>query len=82
MPYKRQVVVSDGSQLNQVSDTRPGRTLYDPGHPDADADGFVAYPNVDVNTELVDMMVARRVFEANASVFQAAKAMLRRSLDI
>ena len=54
----------------------------DPGHPDADADGFVAYPNVDVNTELVDMMVARRVFEANASVFQAAKAMLRRSLDI
>ena len=87
-PYRRQVVVAGGAgpdgtpQLQQVADPRPGRTLYDPGHPDADADGFVAYPNVDVNSELVDLMVARRVFEANASVFQAAKAMLRRSLDI
>ena len=70
------------SSTEQVSDPRPGRSLYDPGHPDADADGFVAYPNVDVNSEMVDLMVARRVFEANASVFQAAKAMLRRSLDI
>lgn len=87
-PYQRQIVVAGGTgtdggtETQQVSDPRPGRTLYDPGHPDADADGFVAYPNVDVNSELVDMMVARRVFEANASVFQAAKAMLRRSLDI
>jgi len=87
-PYQRQIVVAGGTgpdggtRTEQVSDPRPGRTLYDPGHPDADADGFVAFPNVDVNTELVDMMVARRVFEANATVFQAAKAMLRRSLDI
>ena len=87
-PYQRQIVTASGtgadggSQLQQVSDPRPGRSLYDPGHPDADADGFVAYPNVDVNTELVDMMVARRIFEANASVFQAAMVMLRRSLDI
>lgn len=87
-PYKRQVVtvsgdVSTGEAAAQaVTDPRAGRTMYDPGHPDADADGFVAYPNVDVNTELVDLMVARRVFEANASVFQAAKAMLRRALDI
>ncbi len=87
-PYKRQVVTVNGvagdatPSTQQVTDPRAGRMAYDPGHPDADADGFVAYPNVDVNTELVDMMVARRVFEANASVFQAAKAMLRRSLDI
>jgi len=86
-PYRRQVLVAGagsdgGSEVQQVADPRPGRSLYDPGHPDADADGFVAYPNVDVNSELVDLMVARRVFEANASVFQAAKAMLRRSLDI
>jgi flagellar basal-body rod protein FlgC len=55
---------------------------YDPGHPDANADGFVEYPNVDVNTELVDLMLARRIHEANATVFQAAKSMLRRALDI
>jgi flagellar basal-body rod protein FlgC len=63
-------------------DPRPGRMVYDPGHPDANTEGFVEYPNVDVNTELVDLMVARRVFEANASVFRAAKSMLLKALDI
>src|SRR5260221_11403340 len=77
-PYQRQVMV-DGKV---VSDPRPGRSVYDPGHPDAGVDGFVQYPNVDVNNEMVDLLVTRRVFEANASVFQAAKAMLRRALDI
>jgi len=65
-----------------VADERPGRRVYDPGHPDADADGFVEYPNVDINNELVDLMLARRVHEANATVFQAAKSMLRRALEI
>lgn len=87
-PYKRQVaeVVTDprtGATLTQVvQDPRPGRQQYDPGHPDADANGFVQYPNVDITTELVDLMIARRVHEANASVFQAAKSMLRRALEI
>lgn len=67
----------------QVSqDPRPGRMVYDPSHPDANELGFVEYPNVDVNTELVDLMVARRVFEANATVFRAAKSMLMKALDI
>ena len=75
--------VAEGAPVaSEVTDPRAGRRLYDPGHPDADADGFVTYPNVDVNTELVDLMVARRVFEANATVFQAAKSMLRRALEI
>lgn len=65
-----------------AQDPRPGRLVYDPAHPDANAQGFVEYPNVDVNTELVDLMVARRVFEANASVFRAAKSMLLKALDI
>ena len=65
-----------------VEDTSPGRMQYDPGHPDANADGYVEYPNVDINTELVDLMIARRLHEANASVGQAAKSMLRRALDI
>jgi flagellar basal-body rod protein FlgC len=83
--YRREIAVADGSgpdAVQTVEDARPGRLVYDPGHPDANADGFVAYPNVDLNTELVDMMIARRVHEANATVFQAAKAMLRRALDI
>jgi flagellar basal-body rod protein FlgC len=87
-PYQRQVASVSGETgtgtagLEVGTDPQPGRRLYEPGHPDADADGFVTYPNVDINTELVDLMVARRVHEANASVFQAAKAMLRRALDI
>jgi flagellar basal-body rod protein FlgC len=56
--------------------------VYDPGHPDADANGYVRYPNVEVTTELVDLMEARRVYEANATVFNAAKQLLRRALEI
>ncbi len=82
-PYQREVATANGDGTAEIAkDTTPGRKVYDPGHPDADADGFVTYPNVDMNTELVDLMIARRVFEANASVFQAAKSMLRRALDI
>jgi flagellar basal-body rod protein FlgC len=87
-PYKRQVAVTgrdaaSGEMVTRVvEDAQPGRKVYDPGHPDADADGFVTYPNVDLNSELVDLMIARRIHEANATVFQAAKSMLRRALDI
>ena len=65
-----------------VQDTSTGRTEYDPSHPDADETGYVHYPNVDLATETVDLMIARRMHEANATVFQSAKAMLRRTLEI
>jgi flagellar basal-body rod protein FlgC len=86
-PYQRQVAVGGsgpGGELETTvaRDTRPGRTVYDPGHPDADETGYVRYPNVDIATETVDLMMARRMHEANATVFTAAKAMLRRALDI
>jgi len=87
-PYKREVAEvgvdpATGQAGMRVSqDPRPGRMVYDPSHPDANAQGFVEYPNVDVNSELVDLMIVRRVHEANVSVFQAAKSMLRRALDI
>jgi flagellar basal-body rod protein FlgC len=86
--YRRQVAVArqdpaTGQTITQVEmDTQPGRMVYDPGHPDANAEGFVEYPNVDINNELVDLMLVRRVHEANATVFQAAKSMLKRALDI
>lgn len=65
-----------------VEDPTEGPLLYDPGHPDADANGYVRYPNVDTTQEMVDLLDARRIYEANATVFQSAKQMLRRSLDI
>lgn len=65
-----------------VEDASEGELRYDPGHPDANAQGYVRMPNVRVTDEMVDLMEARRVYEANATVFQAAKQLLRRALDI
>lgn len=87
-PYQRQVAVAGTDPVTGqpvttvVNDARAGRMEYDPGHPDADATGYVHYPNVDLANETVDLMIARRMHEANATVFQSAKAMLRRALDI
>jgi flagellar basal-body rod protein FlgC len=83
-PYRRRVALAENNngQVRVVNDATPGRLVYDPGHPDADANGYVTMPNVDIATETVDLMVARRMHEANATVFQAAKGMLRRALEI
>ena len=56
--------------------------IYDPSHPDADPDGYVTYPDVDVLVEMVDLMNASRAFEANVTVVNAAKQMIMKSLDI
>lgn len=66
-------VTEDGSE---------GPLVYDPGHPDANEDGYVRYPNVRVTDELVSMMESRRLYEANATVFDAVKSMLRRATEI
>jgi flagellar basal-body rod protein FlgC len=63
-------------------DATEGPLVYDPGHPDADGNGYVRYPNVRVTDEMIDMLDARRIYEANATVFQSAKAMLKKALDI
>ncbi|MEP6765705.1 MAG: flagellar basal body rod C-terminal domain-containing protein [Gemmatimonadaceae bacterium] len=65
-----------------AEDQNIGRLAYEPGHPDADANGYVHYPDINVTEENVNMYDAKRMYEANASVFQAAKSMLRASLDI
>lgn len=65
-----------------TEDNSQGPLVYDPAHPDADANGYVRYPNVRITDELVDMMDAKRMYEANATVFNAAKQMLRRAIDI
>ena len=56
--------------------------VYDPNHPDADANGFVVYPDLNILEEMSDMMIAGRVFEANVTVINAAKNMITKSLEI
>jgi flagellar basal-body rod protein FlgC len=60
----------------------PTRFEYDPGHPDANADGYVEYPNVEVIREMVDLMAASRAYEANVTVLNSTKSMLRKALEI
>jgi flagellar basal-body rod protein FlgC len=57
-----------------VNDQSPDRLVYDPGHPDADANGYVHMPNVDVVKEMVDMMAASRAYEANVTAIQESRS--------
>jgi|SRR5690554_6436021 len=65
-----------------VSDSSEPRLVYDPQHPDADADDYVAMPNVNVVQEMVDLISATRAYEANITALNAAKTMAQRSLEI
>ena len=65
-----------------VPDNSPMRRVYEPGHPDADAKGYVTMPNVDTVTEMVDMMSASRAYEANVSAVQAIKGMAQKAIEI
>ncbi|HBA87747.1 MAG TPA: flagellar basal body rod protein FlgC [Geobacter sp.] len=68
------------SQINE--DQRPPRLQYEPSHPDADANGYVAYPNVNVVEEMADMITASRSYEANVTASQAAKSMALKTLEL
>ena len=65
-----------------AQDNEDPRMVYDPTHPDANADGFVAYPNVDMVTEMTDMLSASRSYEANITIVNVAKSMAQRALEI
>ena len=65
-----------------VEDPRPFDRRYEPGHPDADVEGYVAYPNVNVMEEMVNLIEASRSYEANLSAMAIVKAMINRTLDI
>ncbi len=58
------------------------RLEYDPGHPDANEDGYVAYPNVNSMEEMVDMITIMRSYQANLQVFSAAREMAQRALNM
>ncbi len=92
-PYRRKVPVfteeldkASGTKLVRMRKAEPDksdfRTVYDPGHPAANAQGYVKYPNVDSLVELMDMRQAQRSFEANVSVIENSRAMLSRTLEL
>ena len=58
------------------------RKRYEPGHPAADADGYVSYPNVNTLVEMTDMREAQRSYEANLKVIETSRAMLARAIDL
>lgn len=60
----------------------PFKRVYQPGHPDSDAQGYVDYPNINVVTEMVDMITASRAYEANVTAFNESKQIMARALDI
>lgn len=95
-PYRREVPVfaqrleracrgfqGAGVQVTAVlKDPSPPRMVHEPGHLDANAEGFVAYPNVDINREFIDLISASRAYEANAAALDAAKKIAQRALEM
>ena len=90
-PYRRQVPVfqtrdidgATGVELARVrEDQGDFRLDYEPGHPAADAEGYVRRPNVDTLVEAMDMREAQRAYEANLNVIETARAMEQRTLDL
>ena len=90
-PYRRQVPVfqtreidgATGVELARVrEDQGDFRLDYEPGHPAADAEGYVRRPNVDTLIEAMDMREAQRAYEANLNVIETARAMEQRTLDL
>ena len=71
------VTVSD-----TIVDSRPSERRYMPGHPDADKDGYVEFPNVNPAEDMVDLMGASRSYEANVAAISAVKDMIQKSLDL
>ncbi len=69
--------------IKEIDETEePFRILYEPGNPDADEDGYVKYPNVNVVEEMINMISSTKAYEANAKVIEASKNMALRALDI
>lgn len=72
-----------GVQVTQiVADTSPFKLQYDPSHPDANAEGYVEMPNVDLVKEITDAMAATQAFSANVTAFNTLKTVATRALDI
>jgi flagellar basal-body rod protein FlgC len=74
---------SDGVRVTEIrEDQSPFKPVYDPTHPDANAEGYVFMPNVDIAKEMVDMISASRSYEANVTALNSTKAMISKALEI
>jgi flagellar basal-body rod protein FlgC len=65
-----------------VEDGSPFKKVYDPGHPDADTEGYVEMPNVDIITEMINMISASRAYDANVTSINTTKSMAMKALEI
>ena len=92
-PYVRKIAVfqenldkelglSGVKAVGIVEDTSPLKSVYDPTHPDADENGYVTMPNVNLLNEMADMIAASRAYEANANTLEATKSMFTKTLEI
>jgi len=88
-PSFRDVLDSSGAGSLQavrvssiVEDTRPFKSVYEPGHPGADSNGYVQYPNVNTAEEMVNMISASRSYEANVNAFRATREMMMRAMEL
>lgn len=78
-----QGIVTGGVQVEQIYEREDGiKTIYDPSHPDADEDGYVDVPNINIVEEMVDMIAASRAYEANATVAENVKTMMQSAMNI
>jgi flagellar basal-body rod protein FlgC len=82
MPRENQALGDGVKAAAIVEDPSAPQLVYNPGHPDANADGYVAMPNVNIVSEMVDMISASRAYEANISSLNASKSMAMKALDI
>lgn len=76
--------IGNGVRVKSIveDEQTPLRRVYDPSHPDADAEGYVNYPNVNPVTEMVDMIDTTRSYEANAQAINAVKSMVAKALEL
>jgi flagellar basal-body rod protein FlgC len=75
--------ISGGVQIVDIAeDNAPLQKVYNPGHPDADKDGYVAMPNVSMSKEMVDMVYVSKLYEANITAYNATKRMMTETLSI
>ena len=95
-PFRRQMAVFRGEQVKPflsqeklgvkvkdvVADPSPFRLVYDPNHPDANDEGYVSYPNVNMAAEMVNLVSAQRAYDANVSVIVSGKRIAAKALEI
>jgi flagellar basal-body rod protein FlgC len=95
-PFRRQMAVFRGEQMAKgargghlgvmvadvIGDPSPFRTVYNPSHPDADEMGYVAYPNINLASEMVDLVSAQRAYDASVAVIVSERRMTQKALEI